>query len=702
MMLFAFLASVALATNSTAAGAPLIGVDKLTNHNDRARTGWNANERVLTPRKVAGGAFRPLWQSPELDAYHGKPPRIFATPLYVHSVEITNGPQSGLSVPVAYVVTSTAFIYAIATAGPKVPPGTILWRTKLSSTPCLDGEMGNLSTPVIDAASRRIFVESCDSDAGHRIHSLDLGSGIEEPGWPVAIDSETIDAQKLNRNGTRHFAHNLHLQRGALALSANGRRLYVTFGEGGDGWLVSVDTAKAAIASAFSSTANDNEDQGGMWASGGPSIDAEGRIQIVAGANSANTIKKMKIAGVYPASDGDWGGSILQFRDDLESGLSLLGTYSPFNYCLTVASDVDVASSGTVVIDLPAGSTSTPHLMLLGGGKQGNFYLLDRDHLPGGVIRRQPCSTDPESDGSLLAPDPQPQFGELKGPLNLFGPYSDYAGMLDEAKSRSTAAIFRDASGRTFAFVTGSAKSALDLSQSMPPGLARVEIVVKPGHPAYPQISQLESTQTFYNPGSPIVSSDGSSDAIVWVLDENAPRGQSLYGDSAPKPELYAFDAVTLRLLWKSAPGVLHASGKYNEPTVVDGLVLVGTDRLQAFGLAPIGETASSSKKLGQSATRARSPVVRPRPSENIANRANPQTLSMTGPGAGAVDGKAIFQTHCSGCHDAGRPGIPARSMLSTFTRQRIIDALSTGPMKPMAHGLNEKQIEAIASYLKK
>jgi hypothetical protein len=66
MMLFAFLASVVLATNSTAAGGPLIGVDKLTNQNDRARTGWNANEKVLTPRNVAGGAFRPLWQSPEL------------------------------------------------------------------------------------------------------------------------------------------------------------------------------------------------------------------------------------------------------------------------------------------------------------------------------------------------------------------------------------------------------------------------------------------------------------------------------------------------------------------------------------------------------------------------------------------------------------------------------------------------------------
>ena len=42
---------------------------------------------------------------------------------------------------------------------------------------------------------------------------------------------------------------------------------------------------------------------------------------------------------------------------------------------------------------------------------------------------------------------------------------------------------------------------------------------------------------------------------------------------------------MTLKLLWKSAPGQLHASGKYNEPTIARGTVFVGTDRIQAFGL---------------------------------------------------------------------------------------------------------------------
>ncbi len=44
---------------------------------------------------------------------------------------------------------------------------------------------------------------------------------------------------------------------------------------------------------------------------------------------------------------------------------------------------------------------------------------------------------------------------------------------------------------------------------------------------------------------------------------------------------------MTLRLLWKSRPGELHTSGKYNEPAFARGSVFVGTDRIQAFGMKP-------------------------------------------------------------------------------------------------------------------
>lgn len=42
------------------------------------------------------------------------------------------------------------------------------------------------------------------------------------------------------------------------------------------------------------------------------------------------------------------------------------------------------------------------------------------------------------------------------------------------------------------------------------------------------------------------------------------------YGAGARQPVPYAFDATSLQLLWRSVPGELHTSGKYNEPAVVE------------------------------------------------------------------------------------------------------------------------------------
>ena len=210
--------------------------------------------------------------------------------------------------------------------------------------------------------------------------------------------------------------------------------------------------------------------------------------------------------------------------------------------------------------------------------------MLNRAPMPGGLTKRQPCSNDPASDLSLLAPEAQLHFG-TRGPINLFGPYSEKYGAYNQARSRSTLAYFRDAAGDSYVFVTGSAKTGENLSQSVPPSVAKLQIMTAPAEPAYLRVKQLEMTQTLPNPGSPIVTSNGGRDAIVWVLDTNAERTAPLYGPTASQPVLYAFDASNLQLLWKSAPGQLATSGKYNEPTVVNGVAYVGTDRIQAFGV---------------------------------------------------------------------------------------------------------------------
>jgi len=573
----------------------LAGIDKLTYHYNAERTGWDDHEIVLTPKAIRGSSFGLLWQTPTLDYFEGIPPRLFASPLYVDKVEISAGPYRGHTFPALFVVTSTGFVYSIsAFKSGATSPGTILWRTRLTDKPCDAGETGNLSTPIIDLKKQRIYVTDCGGEGQWQVHAIDIRSGDEIQGWPLELGHEALNAPGINRNGTTQFSEeDGHTQRGALNLSADGSRLYVSFGlDSSSGWLVAVDTNRPRVATAFSSTPVTSEIQGGMWASGGPAVDPQNNVYIATGASFTQWQSHAGIPGVFPDSAHSWGQSILQLKDDPVTGFELMGTYTPFNYCLAASNDIDLGSSGTVIIDLDPGKTSTPHLLALGGAKQGNAYLLDRTRMPGGVDKRHPCSDDSSSDLSLLPPENQPQFAK-RGPVSVFGRYTDEHAQLDLARSRTTLAYFHAPSGGDYVYITGTSKGGEDFSVSAPPSLAKLKIVTSPGQPAYFHIDQLEQTQTFQNPGSPIVTSgpDGKN-AIVWVLDTNAAKSSPLYGTHAPLPVLYAFDAMNLELLWKSSPGVLLPSGKYNEPSVVNGVVFVGTDRVQAFGLRPAAAKA--------------------------------------------------------------------------------------------------------------
>jgi hypothetical protein len=157
---------------------------------------------------------------------------------------------------------------------------------------------------------------------------------------------------------------------------------------------------------------------------------------------------------------------------------------------------------------------------------------------------------------------------------------------MDLARGRSVPAMFRDAQGAIHVIVTGNTKKDAASTTNVAPSLARLKVTTTSGRAAWLAVEQFEKTLALENPGSPIVTSNGSRDAVVWVLDPNARRSALLVGDGAPKPVLYAFDAIALLPLWRSAPGQLHASGKYNEPAIARGTVFVGTDRIQALGLA--------------------------------------------------------------------------------------------------------------------
>ncbi len=657
-----------------------------TFHHDRGRSGWVRNETVLRPANVSPGSFGLAWESLPLDAVDGQPARLYASPLYVERVTMSAGEHRGARFDVVFAASNNGYVYAVnARKAGDIVPGRILWRKRLGA-PCrlqpapLDGvPTGILSTPIADIARGRIYVTHCDPKQRWQAYALDITSGALLPGWPVRLDEATFNRLNTNAGPSRvppRRRFDFRVQRGALNLSPDGSLLYVVFGESETGWLVAVDTVAAKVGSAFAAVAMPHRGSGGIWGAGGPAVDAQGNVFVVTGSGFDG----------YKDQPNDWTQSVLMLSQPGPAGFVLRGTYTPFNHCQTATMDIDLGSGGATLLPEPVrpGASATPRLLAV-GGKQGNAYLLDRDRWPGRLDRRPSCSDDASSDASLLAPQAQPQFG-LRGPLNVFGPYSEEDAALDFARARSVPAYFRDAGDRLYLFLTGNSKRAEGSAVSIAPSIARLEVVTPAGTAPYLKIDQLETTLVLGNPGSPVVTSNGGRDAIAWVLDENAPRSASLAGPAAPQPVLYALDAMSLKPLWRSAPGELSTSGKYNAPAFGGGQVFVGSDRIQAFAL---GGDARRAVQAGQPA------ASKKRVAANAPVAAGPAVPTMAG------DSAAIYAQRCAMCHDHPQGNIPPRRLIAGRSRAHIIEVLTHGVMRDHARGLSAAQIEELARYLK-
>jgi outer membrane protein assembly factor BamB len=552
-------------------------------HGDSRKLGWNWSEPDLTPARVQSGAFGEVWTSDPFDeivvdgteyAAHA-----YASPLFVDGVEIGAGPHAGSRASLVFVATSNGFVYAVNAFDPGaecgVPVGTTVWRRQISQArplSRLDGgvPMGVLGTPTIDlhADPPRIYVGALDAEAGWQIHALGLGDGEPLPGWPVDLDPATIE--RMNTNGPARFLDPLaYSQRGGLVRSPAGDRVYAAFGtfQGeGVGWIVAVDTQSPGVVASFSSAPwSEARSAGGMWGSSGPTVADDGHVWVTTGNGPPEAVDTAR----------HYSSSLLELDPDL----ALRRAYTPSNYCVLDAANMDLGASQPLLLP-PISGTSTPDLVAF-GGKQGTVYLVDRDGLARAGQHRPACRTDMRGDRSLHPPGDQPQY-DGPGPLSVFGPYSEEYGQIDHAKMRTKLAFFHDHEG-TWLFASGSSKESESSTQSVPPSLAKLRVASSEGEPAWLEIAALEPTVTFFNPGPPVVTSNGVDDAIVWVLDANAPRTASLVDPDTSGPVLWAFDARDLRPLWTSGP--LPRAGKYGAPLVAHGLVFVATDRLHAFGL---------------------------------------------------------------------------------------------------------------------
>ncbi|WP_456813980.1 hypothetical protein [Bradyrhizobium sp. USDA 4529] len=664
--------------------------DVLTMHADRQRTGWFSHAGELTPAALETGRFGKLWQSPQLDGFGTYPARLYASPLYVDGLAIKTAEHNGIF-RVVIAATSTGYVYAINAAEANgVAPGAILWKARLDTPPCMlpwdASAMGILGTPVIDKARKHLYVANCAAQASFKIYALDLSTGAVHDGWPVAIDEDTLGQPSINRNPRYANAPppppaqpgRVWIQRGALNLSPDDRYLYATIGAG-RGWVLAVDTQRKAIASAFSVTPLAEDRSGGVWASTGVSIDARGDVYAVTGAS---------VHLKHATAVRHWAQSVLRFSPLSPSAreLTLQGIYTPFNYCRTEVADIDLGSSGTVILPAAGGQTITSDPLLAVAGKQGNAYLLGSSSFATPDEERRSCSDDSESDRSLLAPEPQPQFGK-RGPINIFGPYSDSDGMVDHAKNRATPTYFRDGAGDEYLFFVGNTKDPADTRVSVAPSLVRLQLIRPRGADPYLRIDGQATDFVLQNPGLAVVSSNGGADAIVWVLDENASRTAPLTGPKAPSPVLYAIDSKTLKVLWKTDPGSLQTSGKYNEPTIARGTVFVGTDRIVAFGLKPALAAEGTTQPLA-AAQRAMplATAVRGTTPPDAADHVQPPSELPPGPG------RDLTAKTCQECHAVE---IITRRRLNSADWRDLVDA-----MVKFGAQADEKQKAEIGEYL--
>jgi hypothetical protein len=512
-----------------------------TYHNDLARDGANTLEYALTPSNVNTTTFGKLF-SCQVDG------AIYTQPLWA-----ANLPFSGVQRNVVFVATQHDSLYAFdADANPCVP----LWQVSLidsahggtagettvpsSGTGHLVGagngditpEVGVTGTPVIDPSTNTLYVVSKSVIASgptffQRLHAIDLFTGDEKMGSPLELTGSNITYPGTGDGSTTDaFNPRSQNQRPALAL-VNGV-IYVAWASHEDydtphyyGWIVGFTYNGSSFSIPYILNVDPNFQYGGIWMGGAaPSADTSNNLYLITGNGQFD-------ATSTTAPNNDYGDSALQ----LTSSLTISQYFTPSDQLIDQEDDHDFGSGGAAVLaDLPVNLTepSNPTHLLIGGGKDGTLYLLNRDKMGG------------------------------SGDSNAWQHFPSGHGIF------CTGAFWN---GTFYIAPINSALEAYALNSSS------AMMGTSP--------SSVSST-TFGFPGaSPSVSSNGSADGIVWALNNgNYCTNSSV---TCGPTVLHAYSAVPTALgtdLWNSSLVATDAAGnavKFTVPTVANGKVYVGT-----------------------------------------------------------------------------------------------------------------------------
>jgi Immunoglobulin domain len=497
-------------------------LDVLTFHNDISRTGQDTNESTLTTSNVVSTGFG-LVGSMNVDGH------VDAEPLYVQGVTI-----GGASHNVVYVATENDSLYAF-----DADNYAQLWHQSLlganESTPStsdvfgctqVSPQLGITATPVIDLSAGThgtIFAVAMSKDTNgnfhQRFHALDLTTGAELNSGPTEIQATFPKSA-----GQTTFAPQQYEERAALLL-LNGT-VYLSWTSHCDdspytGWVMGYSESTLQQTTVIDVTPNGSE--GAIWMAGdGPAADSSGNIYFLDANGSFDTTLT---AGGFPNS-GDYGNAFIKLSTS--SGLAVADYFNMHNTVNESSNDQDLGSGGELLLpDLTDGS-GTVHHLAVGAGKDGIIYVVNRDNM--GKFNSGSDAIYQEISGALTG-----------------GVYSTPAYF-------NNTVYYGPVSSPVRAFPVSNAKLATS--------------------------STFQSSSSLgYPGGTPSVSANGTSNGIVWVVENGGTLGI-----------LHAYDATNLghELYNSSQAGSRDqfTDGKFITPMVANGKVYVGTtSSVAVFGL---------------------------------------------------------------------------------------------------------------------
>ena len=525
-------------------------ISVVTFHYDNTRQAQDTNETLLTPANVNTNAFGKLF-SYTLDAY------VYAEPLILTNVAI---PGQGVH-NVVFVATEHDSIYALDADGNLGTNNGVLWKNNVGSSALCAGapfggrynggvgytdivpEVGITGTPVIDPKTGTIYVDAFTRDVvgnttnyNHRIHALDVTTGAEHAYSPVIVAGSVPGTGVGSSGGVQTFSPVQHGARPALCL-ANGL-LVVTYASYADtdpyhGWVFTYNATNLALKGIFNTTPNastaafgGNAAEGGIWQGGGGiCVDTNNNLYFETGNGSfsANT------------NGGDYADTIMKLSTTnaaSTNNLLVADYFTPYDQATLAQNDTDLGSCGPLLLPDSAGSVAHPHL-LVGVGKSGKIYLVDRDnmgHWQSGI------------DSQIV--------DSFNGINNSWSPPAYWNNLL----------FFQASSAALKEFSVSNASI---------------------NHTA---IATAPVSFGSFN-GSPVISANGANNGIVWVLNNNS-------GNSGSPGALYAYNALNIsQMLWNSTlMGSRDSTGpgvKMTTPTVAGGKVYVGGQfTLSVYGVA--------------------------------------------------------------------------------------------------------------------